>query len=169
MNSEEEFASRRYPIVENMPSQRSMWRFERIGWWVLVLLVLLTLAGLFSDGPLSGVRASTASGDLRLEYQRFERYGAVTGLVARIRAGEGGRAVLFLGGDFLRSFTVESIQPEPAISRGRGSGIAFEFENDGQGWLEVQLSLRPKTVGPSRSSAASPPGETLQFSQFIYP
>lgn len=53
MNREEELDSRRYPIAEDMALQCRIWRFERIGWWGLGLVVLLALLGLFSRGPLS--------------------------------------------------------------------------------------------------------------------
>lgn len=50
LNREEELDSRRYPIAEDMALQCRIWRFERIGWWGLGLVVLLALLGLFSRG-----------------------------------------------------------------------------------------------------------------------
>lgn len=48
-----ELCSRRDPVREDMALQRKVWRFERWGWYGLLLLVALTLGGLFSKGPLS--------------------------------------------------------------------------------------------------------------------
>ena len=42
--------SRDYPIREDMNYQLKVWRFERFGWYLLVLLMILGLAGLFSRG-----------------------------------------------------------------------------------------------------------------------
>lgn len=44
--ADDELISRRYPIRENIPMQKRVWRFERVGWYVLVIIVLLALAGL---------------------------------------------------------------------------------------------------------------------------
>ncbi|MEN5223510.1 MULTISPECIES: hypothetical protein [Pseudomonas] len=49
---EDELASRHYPVEEDMRMQQRVWRFERVGWYALVLVVLLGLAGLFGNGPL---------------------------------------------------------------------------------------------------------------------
>lgn len=55
MTEEEEFMSRADPVEEDLRLQRRVWRFERIGWVTLLIIVGLTLAGLFSKGPLSGM------------------------------------------------------------------------------------------------------------------
>lgn len=38
---EDEWASRRNPVQEDMSMQQRVWRFERVGWYVLVVIVLL--------------------------------------------------------------------------------------------------------------------------------
>lgn len=45
--------SREHPIHEDMTYQLKVWRFERVGWYVLVLVVLMGLMGVFSRGLLS--------------------------------------------------------------------------------------------------------------------
>lgn len=52
-SSHSDFHSRDYPVREDMAYQVKVWRFERWGWYTLVLLILLALLGLFSRGPLS--------------------------------------------------------------------------------------------------------------------
>lgn len=168
LNREEELDSRRYPIAEDMALQCRVWRFERIGWWSLGLIVLLALLGLFSRGPLSRAERATPGGELVLRYQRFERQSAPTELRVQLIAARGGRIWLVLGGDFLRSFAVEGIQPPPAAARSEGAGLALAFETGGAGRAEVHLALRPKRIGPSRSVAAVA-GRSLRFGQFIYP
>lgn len=51
--------SRRVPVRENMPLQIRGWQIERVGWYGLLLLVALALAGLFSKGPLSDARLAS--------------------------------------------------------------------------------------------------------------
>jgi hypothetical protein len=68
--SEDELLSRRHPVQEDMPMQQRVWRFERVGWYVLVAIVLLALAGLFGNGPLSDAEVVSQDGRVRVEYQR---------------------------------------------------------------------------------------------------
>ncbi|WP_256663355.1 hypothetical protein [Pseudomonas sp. SJZ131] len=42
-----ELRSRKYPIREDMAYQLKVWRFERVGWYVLMSLVVLGLVGYF--------------------------------------------------------------------------------------------------------------------------
>jgi hypothetical protein len=45
--------SRHFPVQEDMAYQLKVWRFEHIGWCLLVVCMLLGLLGLFSRGVLS--------------------------------------------------------------------------------------------------------------------
>ena len=53
----DEFASRLYPVREDMRFQRRSWMVERAGWLVLTAIALAALTGVFGNGPLSTARA----------------------------------------------------------------------------------------------------------------
>lgn len=165
----EEFADRHYPLQEDMQLQRRVWRFERIGWGVLYLFIILTLLGLFSKGMLSKARAQNDSGSVVVEYQRFERNGTITHLTLRVKVGKDGAAAIGLDGDFLNNFTIESIQPAPTVSRNQGTGVAWIFRPDEQGWATVHLSMHADGVGLVRSAAVSADSSPVRLVQFIYP
>jgi hypothetical protein len=55
-----EQSSRNVPVRENMALQIRGWQIERLGWYGLLLLMALALAGLFSKGPLSHVQTGEA-------------------------------------------------------------------------------------------------------------
>ena len=50
--ADDELVSRQQPVQEDMTMQQRVWRFERVGWYLLVVIVLLGLAGVFGNGPL---------------------------------------------------------------------------------------------------------------------
>lgn len=83
--SEDELLSRRHPVQEDMPMQQRVWRFERVGWYVLVAIVLLALAGLFGNGPLSDAEVVSQDGRVRVEYQRLSRSGTTDSLFITIQ------------------------------------------------------------------------------------
>jgi len=49
-------------IQEEMPLQERTWRFQRVGWAAMGLLLLSDLAGLFANGPLSWGKAQDPQG-----------------------------------------------------------------------------------------------------------
>lgn len=165
----DDFSDRDYPVREDMRLQLHMWRLERVGWWLLILLVILSLLGLFSGGVLSKARAQNAEGDVAVEYQRFERRGAQSALSLQIKAGGDGRAVVELDGDFLDGFRVEHIHPLPLESHSHGNGVRWVFRPDAEGIARVHLTLRPEGLGFVRNTLATPGSAPMRFSQFIYP
>ncbi|NKQ10831.1 hypothetical protein [Pseudomonas sp. SST3] len=164
----DELSSRNYPIQEDMVLQSRMWKTERIGWTILIGIILITFTGVFSTGPLSRVIAQTAAGDIQVQYQRFERHGASTEIKINTRAGKDGQVWLTLDGDMLESFTIESIQPEPISSESFGRGLRLRFQSGPEGRTTAYFSLRPSGLGLTES-AVHADGEHIAFTQFIYP
>lgn len=164
----DEFVSRNYPINDEIAFQRKSWHFERIGWFLLVLIVLLTLLGLFSKGPLSTGHVSTADGALRVEYQRFQRHGAHGQLVVTVHVAPSSSAAVRFSPQLLENFTLEGIYPEPLHSSTQQGGLLLESRADTQGALKFYLALRPEGLGSIRQSVRLNE-QTVEFFQFIYP
>ncbi|MFK4136457.1 hypothetical protein ACI2KR_29910 [Pseudomonas luteola] len=166
----DEWVSRHYPIQEDLSVQKRIWIVERAGWYVLCVIVLFTLLGLFSKGPLSESVAKSQSGNLIVSYERFVRNGASMPVRIQARADSTGKAIIMLDGDLLKSFSVESMQPEPASARSHGSGMELTYTPDESGWAQVHLSLRSQQVGISRSIVSTHFSEPpLALNQFVYP
>ncbi|WP_312601946.1 MULTISPECIES: hypothetical protein [Pseudomonas] len=165
-----EFSSRQYPIQEDLCVQKRIWMIERIGWYLLCAIVILTLLGLFSKGPLSHTEIQSPDGELIIVYERFARNGASMPVTIKAKAGADGKATILLDGSLLDSFSVDSLQPEPVESRSYGSGMRLTYLADDRGWVQTHLSLRAQGVGLSRSVVSTlTSGPALQLTQFIYP
>ena len=164
-----EFASRTHPVLEDMAQQRRAWRFERIGWFGLLLVIALTLAGLFSKGPLSQVTAHTADGALRVQYERFSRNGAQDDLVVTSTGSPGEMRYLRLGNELLKGVSIEGLHPEPAPLRSEGQDLVIPMRADSQGIATLYLTLRNNGVGLYRGRLALIGGESLAIPKFIYP
>lgn len=169
----DEWADREYPVAEDMAFQRLSWILERSGWLLMVLLMLAALAGAFSQGLLSSTEASDPSGALKVEYERFHRNGAseVIDVTAAPLSGSG--TVLHLDAAFLRSFTIDSITPEPAEWRGDEAGVALMFPAPEGRSSTVRFALRPERTGSVTSRMMlGPPAEggpAVDLKIFIYP
>lgn len=166
----DEWADRTHPIREHMALQRRTWTAERTGWCVLVLLLLLALAGLFAEGPLSSAKATDGSGRVAVEYERFERNGATARMTLTLTPDPTGAVQLRVSDSILRGFTIEAIRPEPSERRSLPDGLAWQFEAAESRPFAVHLILRAARLGPLQGEiglADGTPPARLAF--FIYP
>ncbi len=161
--------SRHYPVDEDMALQRRVWRFERVGWYTLVLLIGLTLAGLFSRGPLSNAERHSADGQLRVEYQRFMRNGASDALIIHLQGKPGEPIEVAINGQLLQGFNVEMLQPQPLKASTAGEGVRLWLLSDTDGRAALHVTLRSDGVGRFATRVTSASGASVQLSQFIYP
>jgi hypothetical protein len=165
----EDFRDREYPVRENMAFQLKVWRFERVGWYVLVLLVILTLLGLFSRGPLSSRDAHSSDGRLDVEYEMFHRNGSMNPMIVRLKGQPGAVLEVELGGEWLEGFDVQSLQPEPLRSASFRQGMRVWVQADDQGQASLHLSLMADGLGLYSSRITTAGGATVSFDQFILP
>src|SRR5215204_3554855 len=61
-------------LDQDLAFQHRQWRFERIGWAVMGLVIIASLAGLFGHSPFARAQVQTADHKLTVEYDRFARY-----------------------------------------------------------------------------------------------
>ena len=54
----DEFASRHYPVQENMRFQKRSWIVERLGWLVLLAIAVVGLSGVFVSEELRSAMCS---------------------------------------------------------------------------------------------------------------
>lgn len=161
--------SRHYPVRENMAYQLRIWRFERCGWYVLVLLVVLGLLGMFSRGVISSREVRSDDGYLRAEYEMFHRNGSTNAMKISLSGKPDATLEVDIGGELLEGFSVETLQPQPLRSRNSGQGMRLWLQADGQGQATLYLTLRGDGLGLFRSRLQSPGSAGVELVQFIFP
>lgn len=164
----EDLRSREFPVREDMAYQLKVWRFERVGWYVLVLLVILTLLGLFSRGPLSSRDVQSSDGRLGVKYEFFHRNGSNNAMILHLKGTPGAVLEVELGGDWLEGFDVQGLQPHPLRSTSVGQGMKVWVPADAEGKASLYLSLVSTGLGVYHSRIAMP-GSAVSFDQFIFP
>lgn len=169
-NSEHpDLESRNYPFCEDMPYQIKVWRFERFGWYALVLVMILGLAGLFSRGVLSSRDVHSEDGRLRVEYEMFHRNGSTNTMKISMKGKPESAVELELAGELLDGFSIETLQPEPIRSRGSAQGMHMWIQTDAQGQASMFLTQRGDGLGLFRSSVLLPGTSNVKLIQFIFP
>lgn len=164
-----EARSRNEPIHENMPLQLRVWRVERVGWWCLLIIVLLAVLGLFGKGPLSTDEVTSDDGRLQVEYRRIARSGAPSRLVIDAQGAGERQLEIALAGELLDSVSIQTIQPHPLHSSTfAGSGLRLLAVADAQGRVRLRLDLRAETIGRSGASV-SVGDQRVELTQLILP
>lgn len=169
MSTQDEGHSRQFPVSEDMRMQRGVWRFERFGWYALVIVVGLALAGLFGTGPLSERTARSPDGRVEVEYARFTRNGAAEQLRIRVQGKPDDQATLLLDGSMFRDLTVETLQPQPLASLSQGQALLLHLGTDADGIAMLYMTLRNDGVGAFSGQARVGPNSVVRFSTFVYP
>ncbi|WP_288407131.1 hypothetical protein [uncultured Pseudomonas sp.] len=156
------------PIREEPGLQRWIWRCERLGWVLLGLFVALALAGLFaSGGPWATATQVSADGQLRVEYERFQRRGAPATLTLTLELAPGLDRI-GLDERLVADWTVEALYPQP-LRMTSSDGVLWLDLAPGTGSSRLHLALRPDRLGTVDWRILRPGQPPLALSAFIYP
>lgn len=150
--------------------QRREWMVQRVAWVAMTLILLAALAGLLGSGPLSST--TTEAGPLAVEYNRFERRHAPTGLVIRVAPGasSGDRVEVWLPVAFVESLDIESVMPEPAEVRSDGDRIVYAFAiGDPSRPFDATFALEHNNTGSVAGAVGLVDGPEIAFRQIVYP
>jgi hypothetical protein len=126
-------------IEENMGAQRRLWRIQRIGRVIAVLLLALGLAGAFGGGPLS--HHSASSGGCSVEYERIGYRATPQEYRFKLapEVARPGKVRVSFDTEALSRMQLEQIVPEPTTTRLKADGILFEFDVEaGEGPRELR-------------------------------
>ena len=152
-----------------MPYQIKVWRFERFGWYMLVLLMVFGLIGLFFRGLLSTRGVYSEDGNIRVGYEMFHRNGSVNSMKVRVSGKPETQVELELSGELLEGFSIESLQPEPLRSKSLSQGMRLWVKTDNDGQATLYLTLRGDGLGFFRSHVTTPGSPGVTLDQFIFP
>jgi hypothetical protein len=156
-------------VHENLVFERRLWRVQRIGWIVIAALLLLALAGLFGNGPLSHAVAS--AGTLQVSYERFAHADAPATLRIDVRQPSEGTVRVAINREYLDTLRVEHILPEPLRTVSGGEEHTFEFASPGNADLHISIEASPQAPGMpvARVRLLQEPNAILRFRQVVYP
>lgn len=157
------------PIADELHFQKTSWIIQRIGWAVLVAVVLAALLGVFSHGYVSRAVASRPDAQLTVEYERFQRASLLTRLTVTLAPGAHDEARLRFGPVFQDLYEIEAVEPRPARSSASGKGLDLYFDAPEREDVHVVFWARPRRTGLFALSAANAEGSELPFRVFVYP
>ncbi len=158
-------------IEEDLPAQRRIWRFERIGWAALTLFVIGGLVGAFGGGSLSRAEARDASGRLAVRFERFARADTPTTLEIRVVAAQHSEPLwVHLSKDYFEAARVDRVVPEPERTLVTQDAVRFGFDSNRAGESAlIIVTLTPNQFGRIQGSLGLAGGPAVDFVQIVYP
>jgi hypothetical protein len=159
-----------FQVNQNLTFQKRDWTAQRIGWVIMLLLVIAALAGLFGHGALGDAQVGHPGG-LRLEYERLTRHGSSSFLKVHLPAVAGpGELRLWLDRRYADRVRFESIVPEPERVELSADRLAYTFTlGPGEQSPHLMFDITPTALWSATARLGIEGGETLTFSQFVYP
>jgi hypothetical protein len=150
------------PVSEDISLHKTGWIVQRIGWTLMFLFLVAALLGLFGEGPLS--KRTLQSGNLQMKYEHFGRYEHTMKMELE-SLGENIRFVS-LPQDYLKSFKVDKIVPEPAKQVASPGYISYVFEGEQND--EVTFYMEPSRR-KNAEGIIKVNGSSFLIKQIIYP
>jgi hypothetical protein len=153
--------------------QRREWHAQRIGWAVMVLLVLAALLGLLGgSGPYATARVESSDGSLEAHYMRLERHHAPGRLTVKVDPAfvEAGEVRLWLEADYAQVLEIQSIVPEPESTELGTDRVIYVFTvGDVAGETEITFSYEHDGLWRHQAQLGLENGAPVAFSQFVFP
>jgi hypothetical protein len=158
-------------IEEDLAFHERVRRVQRVGWAVIMVVILAGLGGLFGRGPLSDAESRVDPAGLRVNYSRFTRVDAPDVLrVWTPAAPDGEGFVLLLNRAYLDRVRVDTVMPSPAAVEVGEERVRYVFaRRSGEVGAWVTFHLTPQSTGLARARVGMPGAADVAIWQFVYP
>jgi hypothetical protein len=153
-------------IDQALTFQRRFERVQRVAWWLLALVPVAAIAGLFGGGLFSEATAGSERARVTVTYQRFGRLTADTELQLKF-AGPARTTDVAISRAFLDRYDTSEVRPQPLRVRTLANAIVFTFAAAPAG--RATFSLTPAEVGSSRGTVTVSDGTPVHVKQLVYP
>ncbi|NDL64007.1 hypothetical protein [Acerihabitans arboris] len=166
----DDYRNRHYPVKENMRFQLFAWKMQKVGFLLLFLFIAAACLGLFSQGVLSNASTQSASGNMRLEYDRFARNSTDTNFIIRVKINKENQLTTVFRGDLLDNYDIEFIQPLPDTSFISDKALTLTQPiSKKDTWYSIYMTLKPNKMGYFTNTITLSDNEKITFNQLVYP
>ncbi|WP_273855224.1 hypothetical protein [Serratia liquefaciens] len=169
-NIKDEKVSRTEPITEHITILRFSWALEKLGYILMFAIVILALLGGFSNGIMSKKEGANPENTLRINYERFVRYGTQTQWTIKIKDNENAPISFNITDSIENFYIIENIQPQSALVSHQGQSLHFTIpDNEKQQWYTFTFILRPKAWGSFNATVSGIGAVPVVINQWGYP
>lgn len=157
-------------VGSDLEFQRSWWKFERIAWIVLLVIIGLDIAGVFGRGPVAKARIQAPDRSYTIKYERIERYSTPSILTIEFTpaAITSGKIQLWADDELLKGLGNERVIPQPESSEIVNGGILYTFPAAAPA-DSVEFALSPKSPGVCHLKLGVPGHSQVELAIYIVP
>jgi hypothetical protein len=158
-------------IDEDLEYQRRAWRFQRVGWIVIGLVLAGALWGLFGRGPLSRAVMTDPRNHIAVEYDRIARYESSFRLVIQLQPipESSKTARLWIDRHYAQSLTIEQITPGADRAELTPDGFVYVFQVSGRQPSPITITGTMHDVGWVYGRLGTDPSDAVAFRHFVLP
>jgi hypothetical protein len=153
-------------IDQALDFQRRFHVVQRVAWWVLALVPVAAVLGLFGGGLFSETTAGSRAAGVTATYDRFARMSADTEIELRLARADGPTAVS-ISRALLDRYDISEIRPEPERVVTRPDRIEYVFAASASG--TARFALQPSSAGSSSGTVTAAGGTPVPVNQFVFP
>ncbi len=158
-------------IDEDISFERSTWKIQRVGWVIMLLIVLSAILGFTGRGGLLNVNKQTVTstdGTMEIEYERFQRREASSELKITLKNISTPSPTIFFSTDFYTKQRIDKIIPEPEKVEAGADGIVYTFAVDAPN-TQLIFHTKSTTFGQIQYSVQRPGSSAETIKHFVYP
>ena len=158
-------------INQDLSVQERMWKIQRVGWAIMLVVIFLGLIGLFGHGPISWTSAGNKAQGFWVEYERFVRNQSQSTLLIHLPTMNGSDRVSFwLNDTFVAGVEIQHMTPAPRATAEMDHGVLYEIDLvDKQEQVLIILPLIHQRSGWLAGELRSPGAVPVKFTQLVYP
>jgi hypothetical protein len=152
--------------------QRREWRAERVGWLVMLGLVVAGILGLFGEGWLAQTSTAVVGNRLRVDYERIARHGSPATLRVALAPGAvpSGVALVWVDREYLEGVDLQDIEPRPDASWTARDRVVFAVRlNNPADSAYVTFGITPDNFWSRDVRVGLDGGPSVSFRQFVLP
>ena len=150
-------------IDESLALHRTGWIVQRIGWVMILLVMIAGLLGLFGEGFLS--KTHPVSGEIKATYERFFRFESE--MKIRVESSGGHIGNISFPQSYLKNFKIVRFVPEPHNNTTLPGEVVYHFL-PAQNQL-VTIYLTPTNHGNISGIMKVNGTNIFSLHHFIYP
>ncbi len=157
-------------VGSDLEFQRGWWRFERVSWIALAIIIALDVAGVFGRGPVAKAHQQLADGSMTVNYERIERFSTPSIMTVNFSqsAITDGKIQLWVSEVLVKGLGNQRIVPQPEKSAIGEGGIFYTFDATRQP-ASVEFALQPASAGRYHLTLRCPGHGELHPSVFVMP
>jgi hypothetical protein len=153
-------------IEQALDFQQRFHVIQRIAWWVLTLVPVAAVAGLFGGGLFGQSTAGGSAAGVTVTYDRFARITADTEFELRLARANGPTPVT-VSRSLLDRYQISEIRPEPVRVVTRPDRVEYVFAASASG--TALFDVQPSSVGSNSGTVTVAGGAPVRVNQFVFP